>query len=214
MPTTEPIQGGPYPVPTDAPDGPNQMAALAGWAAGRLVMRFASPAARDAAITSPVEGMVAMTGTAATLTEWTYQSGGWHNTSTLQPVDYTPALTASVTNPTLGTGGSATGRYARSGSVITCWFSIALAGTGVNAGAGAYYVSVPVPIRAPELLYPSGHLWIYDASTLTSYLAMAYPATADKVQFRPHGTTAMTAAIPIVPAAGDALRGLLTYEAA
>jgi len=55
---TEPIQSGPYPVPGDAPDGPAQMLAIVAWAAGRLVMRFASTAARDAALPSPADGMV------------------------------------------------------------------------------------------------------------------------------------------------------------
>lgn len=54
----EPIQGGPYPEPIDPPDGPGQMSAIVGWAAGRSVMRFASIAARDAALPAPVDGML------------------------------------------------------------------------------------------------------------------------------------------------------------
>ncbi len=57
MTTTEPIQGGPYPLPADSPDGPSQMSAIVAWAAGRLAMRFATATARDAAIPSPVVGM-------------------------------------------------------------------------------------------------------------------------------------------------------------
>ncbi len=53
----EPIQGGPYPDPSDPPDGPAQMSAIVAWIAGRSNMRFASTAARDAAIPSPVSGM-------------------------------------------------------------------------------------------------------------------------------------------------------------
>lgn len=55
---TEPIQSGPYPVPADPPDGPNQMSAIVTWAAPRLVMRFASAAARTAAIPAPTAGML------------------------------------------------------------------------------------------------------------------------------------------------------------
>lgn len=55
---TEPIQGGPYPAPADSPDGPSQMKGIVDWSAVRSVMRFASAAARDAAIPSPVSGMV------------------------------------------------------------------------------------------------------------------------------------------------------------
>lgn len=46
------IQAGPYPVPADSPDGPNQMKAIVDWIAGRSVMRFATVAARDTALPS------------------------------------------------------------------------------------------------------------------------------------------------------------------
>lgn len=77
MTANEPVQGGPYPEPTDPPDGPNQLAAIATWAAGRLVMRFASEVARDAAIPSPVEGMVAVTGAGDDLRAWIYHGTAW-----------------------------------------------------------------------------------------------------------------------------------------
>jgi len=81
MPATEPIQAGPYPVPSDAPDGPNQMSAIVAWTAGRLNMRFASTTTRDAAIPTPTEGMVAYTGTGAALTEWLYKNAAWQDTT-------------------------------------------------------------------------------------------------------------------------------------
>lgn len=77
MTATEPVQGGPYPEPTDPPDGPNQLKAIVDWAASRSVMRFASDVARDAAITSPVAGMKAITGTGATLVEWIHDGSSW-----------------------------------------------------------------------------------------------------------------------------------------
>lgn len=99
MPATEPIQGGPYPEPSDPPDGPNQMAAIAVWAAGRLVMRFASPAARDAAIPTPTEGMEAFTGTGATSVTWVYQGAAWQ-------VLWRPTTSGAVTG---GTGWTSSG---------------------------------------------------------------------------------------------------------
>jgi len=103
MPATEPIQGGPYPEPSDTPDGPNQMAAITAWAAGRLVMRFASTITRDAAITSPVEGMVATTGTGATLVKWLYVSGAWVALNDFLTGVWT-AYTPTFVNLTLGNG--------------------------------------------------------------------------------------------------------------
>src|SRR5690349_7924318 len=58
---TEPLQAAPYPVGTDAPDGPTQIQALATWAARRVNMVFPSAAARTAALAaaavSAAEGM-------------------------------------------------------------------------------------------------------------------------------------------------------------
>lgn len=96
MPATEPIQGGPYPEPSDPPDGPNQMSALAVWAAGRLVMRFATPAARDAAIISPVAAMRAVTGTGATQVDWIYSGTEWIRVWAPGAVPYATAAGAVV----------------------------------------------------------------------------------------------------------------------
>lgn len=58
MPGTTPINALPYPVATtDAPNGPQQIQNLAVAADTRLVARFATTAARDSAITSPLNGM-------------------------------------------------------------------------------------------------------------------------------------------------------------
>lgn len=55
----EPIQGLPYPELTGAPPNvPEHIKALADAVAPRTVMRFASLAARDAALPTPVDGMV------------------------------------------------------------------------------------------------------------------------------------------------------------
>lgn len=74
---TEPIQGGPYPVPGDSPDGPSQMKAINDWAAVRLNMRFASVAARDAAIPTPVAGMECVIGAGAGLVKYIYDGTAW-----------------------------------------------------------------------------------------------------------------------------------------
>lgn len=58
MPTT-PIGGAPYPVGADADNVPADLQALAVWASTNGTMKFADAADRDAAVTSPVAGMVA-----------------------------------------------------------------------------------------------------------------------------------------------------------
>lgn len=74
---TEPIQSGPYPVPADPPDGPNQMSAIVVWAAGRLNMRFASTAARDAAIPAPTAGMECTIGSGAAQVKYIHDGSAW-----------------------------------------------------------------------------------------------------------------------------------------
>lgn len=57
MSTSSPLQNLPIPESTDAANAPAQISALAQAAEKKLVMTFASESARDAAITSPVQGM-------------------------------------------------------------------------------------------------------------------------------------------------------------
>lgn len=59
---TTPLQALPYPSLSDPPNGPAQLQALAVAVEKQLVMRFATTAARDAAIPAPVEGMCAYIG--------------------------------------------------------------------------------------------------------------------------------------------------------
>lgn len=74
---TEPIQGGPYPVPADAPDGPSQLKGIVDWSAGRMNMRFASTAARDAAIPTPVAGMECAIGSGVSQVKYIYSGSAW-----------------------------------------------------------------------------------------------------------------------------------------
>ncbi len=89
---TEPLQSAPYPVGTDAPDGPTQILALASWARRQVLQVYASAAARTAAFTaagiSPAEGMVSYRTDADTWEEWDgsawvpfAESGPWTNLS-------------------------------------------------------------------------------------------------------------------------------------
>lgn len=59
---------------------------------------------------------------------------------------YTPVLTGSTTNPTLGTAGINYGKYTQIGNLVLAYFNVAFdaTGTGVNGGSGLYSVSLPV----------------------------------------------------------------------
>lgn len=147
MTSFEPVQAGPYPVAgVDAPDGPTQIKAVVDWAAGRLNMRFASTAARDAAIPAPVEGMECVTGTGAALVKWRYITAAWVDVTVRGALtQWVPVLTASVTSPTLGVGSSTVGVFQQVGKMIQGYGLINFGTSGVVAGSGTLIVSLPAP---------------------------------------------------------------------
>jgi hypothetical protein len=93
MTSFEPVQAGPYLIPSDAPDLANISKAIVDWAAPRSNMRFASTAARDAAIPSPVEGMVSWLNDTNRL--YVHTGTAWVLVSALDDTGWiTPALSA------------------------------------------------------------------------------------------------------------------------
>ena len=114
--------------------------------------------------------------------------------NTLCPVgtswaNWTPALTATTTNPTLGTGSVATGRYFQLGKLVVANFKIQFGTSGTSAGSGAYRVSLPVACSTTtqnnDFVVGYGHL--HDASV--GFLGLG-PGAYRTVTF--HNNTAIT----------------------
>lgn len=59
-------------------------------------------------------------------------------------LSHTPVLTASTTNPTLGSGSLQQGRYLEVGNTVLYRFQVRFGSSGTNAGDGQYRVSLPV----------------------------------------------------------------------
>lgn len=57
---------------------------------------------------------------------------------------YTPELTATTTDPDLGTGGSATGGWRYVSDHLVFWWALIVFGTSPSAGEGYYQISLPV----------------------------------------------------------------------
>lgn len=209
---TEPIQGGPYPVPADPPDGPGQMHALATWAAGRTVMRFASIAARDAALPSPVDGMLCYV--AADKTYYGRSDGEWRPWWRAW-TSWTPLLTGLATNPSLGSSGIATGKYAISGGTVHAQGRFAFGGSGVSGGSGEYQVPLPVAAKNPAEALFYGTAWLFDGSASQTNIAACLVQPSGIFNFRHHGGTSIVdAGRPWIWATGDQIRFQLEYEAA
>lgn len=67
----------------------------------------------------------------------------WAGPSAVQ--SYTPELTASGTNPTLGTGGFTAGRFIEIFDFIFTWGEFRFGTAAHNQGSGTYEVSLPTP---------------------------------------------------------------------
>lgn len=99
---------------------------------------------------------------------------------------YTPALQASTTNPTLGTGSTVRGRYVQHGKTVIAEIFIAFGSSGTAAGSGTYRVTLPVTNQAGTANTLVGHGWVKSAGTYTrveafiplvssAYVEMRYP---------------------------------------
>lgn len=101
--------------------------------------------------------------------------------------DYTPALTASSSNPTMGSGSVAVGRYVQDGETISGWARIVF-GTGMAAGSGTYRISLPVAPKTEtvERVVGSTFHWIGTGGSVPAGAA-AIPASATYVALRAGG---------------------------
>lgn len=78
---------------------------------------------------------------------------------------YTPTFSATTTPPTLGTGGSTSGRYMRLGDLVFVWISVTFGSSGVDAGSGTYTLSLPVTATTGILHFGTGR-WLHDTTDI------------------------------------------------
>lgn len=125
---------------------------------------------------------------------------------------YTPALTAATTNPTLGSGSSATGRYIQIGKLVFVSGSFVFGSSGVNAGSGEYRISLPVTSASTIIL--SGTTVLFDNSaTLFSIAASYYSSTTVMRIAIPTTALVVTHSSPWTWAANDQIVFSAIYEA-
>jgi hypothetical protein len=77
---------------------------------------------------------------------------------------YTPALTATTTNPGLGTSFAREGAYYRIGSLVIARGTIRAGTSGATAGNGIYMVSLPVPAKTLSVGNHMGSAETFDSS--------------------------------------------------
>lgn len=135
---------------------------------------------------------------------------------------YTPALTSSGTQPVLGTGSVASGKYVQINKFVYGYFNLAFGTSGITVGTGTYLISLPVPAARTTGLfweYNVGTGTVGDASLGNDYMVkfnfnnastlVMYYWTAFNSQL-----AAVGAASPMAMAVSDRFSGFFCYEAA
>jgi len=126
---------------------------------------------------------------------------------------YTPTLTASTTNPTLGTGSSAAGKYGRVNKLVYGQGQINFGSAGVSAGSGFYFVSLPITALTSGQVI--GQFQIYDSSAAAVYLGTVISDTTSRgIMYYGAPATVVTNSTPMVWAASDFIRYTFQYEGA
>lgn len=133
---------------------------------------------------------------------------------------YTPVLTATTTNPTLGTGSTASARYQRQYNLVTYQGIVQFGTAGVAAGTGDYRLSLPVTAQTGIISRRVGIMNAYDSSAAHTCLTTAYLVSSTTVGFLFSNTWPLGnqnyigASQPMTWAASDQIEFTITYEAA
>lgn len=142
----------------------------------------------------------------------------YNNRSGPQWGTYTPTLTATTTNPNLGSGTTLarTGYYTRVGRTIHATVYVRAGDTGVSPGTGNYRISLPVAARTISPAFYFGVGSAFDASANDAFDAVVRvgPTTNWNTAEIFVDSTTWSSAGPFVLAAGDSIGFSITYEAA
>ena len=133
---------------------------------------------------------------------------------------YVPALTATTTSPTLGTGSAANGRYVRAGQLVHVQGRIAFGTAGTAAGSGNYQLSLPLAANFDTgVINLDGVALLSDSSSgnyVRAYLAPVGGGTLCQLRYTiAAGVSALAAVSNSVPwtwAASDSISFAFTYE--
>lgn len=126
---------------------------------------------------------------------------------------WTPVLTGSTGNPTLGTGSTQAGNYTRIGKLIVANAHVIAGSSGFVNGSGTVECTIPVAPRKVTTSFPLGSCAFYDDSVTTSYPGQVLYLSSIEVRFRIQGINLGTFTSPFTWAASDQLHFSLTYQA-
>lgn len=129
---------------------------------------------------------------------------------------YTPALTATVTDPVLGTGAITLGRYATVNKVCFVQGVIIFGTSGVSAGVGNYRISLPLAGTGGEGSIGVGRIRDASAGYVAYVLELQFDGTTQRAAMNYGSGAALLvgATVPITFSTSDQIFFNLTYELA
>ncbi|GCD94080.1 hypothetical protein [Embleya hyalina] len=126
---------------------------------------------------------------------------------------YTPTWTAQGGSTALGTGGSISGAYCRTGRMITARIAMKIGTSGYSGGTGSWRWSLPVtPVLPAGALMPSGIAHGQDAG-VANYTGVA-DLTSSGIEISSHtGIAPWNPTLPFTWGVNDLVGIQVTYEA-
>jgi hypothetical protein len=137
--------------------------------------------------------------------KWAQPFGAWGS--------YTPALTGSVSNPTLGSGSFQKGLYVQVGKLVIGIAQVHAGTSGFVNGSGDVRLSLPVNHNFSVQGVTAGAGRFYDSSAGTVYTLTWETGAAGYLIARLDATAILTYAAPVTPAASDQWWAMFMYEA-
>lgn len=145
-----------------------------------------------------------------------------------QFLSYTPELTASTTNPVLGTGGLITANYIRLANRLIILYGRFKFGTsGINIGNGSYLFSLPIQADtglhniSSQRAFDIVGRWAYRDNNVTANrhtgsveISDSIPNAAVAFNYGYQAGDFVGSADPFIPQAGDALSFYCMYQEA
>lgn len=201
---TTPLQGFTIPDLSGAANAPSNFSVFGGMIEKYTMMRFTTAAARNAAVTSPEEGMWA---TLTTDDKVTYYDGtGWVIMEEAWQ-SYTPTVAQGASSNIAKT--VTTSEYMRRNGNCLWRFRIALTAAG-TAGSSA---TLSVPVAALETGVAVGAGWLYDLNTTIRYVCALEVFTTATITFPPDGVSGNWGTTPnLALASGDLMAGTIEYR--
>jgi hypothetical protein len=127
-------------------------------------------------------------------------------------IPYTPVITATGTNPTLGAASTATGSYKKVGKTVIGRIDLMFGSSGINKGSGFYYFSLPLTPVQNSGVIGAGYIWDNAAKNLWTTTVRLYGTKAEMIHTSGLSRYRSSESIPMVWIGGDGMGANFTYE--